>query len=40
MTTTIRRDNLLGFRSLWLGFRVRASGLWSRFSGSVFSVRV
>ena len=24
VTSTIRSDNLLGFRSLWLGFRIRA----------------
>ena len=39
---TIRRDNSLGFMSLWLGFRISAygQGLRSsfRFSGSVFSV--
>ena len=37
-TTTIRRDNLLGFKSLWLGFWISASGLWSGFSGSVFTI--
>jgi len=26
VTSTIRRDNLLGFKSLWLGFRIRAYG--------------
>ena len=24
VTSTIHRDNLLGFKSLWLGFRIRA----------------
>jgi len=44
VTSTIRRDNWLGFKSLWLGFRIRAfaQGLGSSFSfsGSVFRVRV
>ena len=35
VTSTIRRDNLLVFKSLWLGFRITASGLWSRFSAVV-----
>jgi len=25
VTSTIRGDNLLGFKSLWLGFRIRIS---------------
>jgi len=37
MTSMIRRDNWLGFKSLWLGFRIRVygQGLGSsfRFSG-------
>jgi len=44
VTSTIRRENWLGFKSLWLGFRIRAygQGLGSsfRFSGSAFRVRV
>jgi len=24
VTTTVRRDNLLGYKGLWLGFRIRA----------------
>jgi len=44
VTSTIRRDNWLGFKSLWLGFRISAygQGLWSSFrlSGSVFRIRV
>ena len=26
VTSTIRRDNLMGFKSLWLRFRIRAYG--------------
>ena len=48
VSSTIRRDNWLGFKSLWLWFRISAYGqdlwscLWScfRFSGSVFRVGV
>jgi len=44
VTSTIRRDSWLGFKSLWLGFRIGAygQGLGSsfRFSDSVFRVRV
>jgi len=44
VTSTIRRDNWLGFKSLSLGFRIRdfGQGLWSSFSfnGSVLRVRV
>jgi len=29
VTRTIRRDNWLGFKCLWLGFRIR--DFWSRF---------
>ena len=44
VTSTICRDNWLGFKSLWLGFRIRdcAQGVGSTFKlkGSVFTVRV
>jgi len=43
VTSTIRRDNWFGIKSLWLGFRISAYGqdLGSsfRFSGSVFRVK-
>ena len=43
VTITIRRDNWLAFKSLWLGFRIRAYcqclGSSFRFSGSVFRIR-
>ena len=35
VTSTIHRVNLLGFKSLWLGFRIRDNS-----QGLVFSVRV
>jgi len=44
VTSTIRRNNWLEFKSLWLGIRISAygRGLGSsfRFSGSVFRFRV
>jgi len=44
VTSTMRRDNWLEFKSSWLGFRIGAygQGFWSsfRFRGSVFGVRV
>jgi len=44
VTNTICRDNWLGFKSLWLRFRIRAygQGVGSSFKlrGSVFRVRV
>jgi len=43
-TSTIRGESWLGFKSLWLGFRIRAygqgDGSSSRFRGSVFRVTV
>jgi len=36
VTSTICRDNRLGFKSLWLGFRIRAYG---QCVGSVFKLR-
>jgi len=44
VTSTICRDSWLGFKSLWLGFRIRAygQGVVSIFKlrGSVFRVKV
>ena len=44
VTRTMRRDNWLGFKCLYLGFRISAygRGLGSsfRFIGSVFRVRI
>jgi len=44
MTSMIRRDNWLGLKSLWFGFRIRVCGQGLgpifRFRGSMFKVRV
>jgi len=42
MTSTIRKDNWMGFKSLWLGFRIRAysQGLGSGFRLSDSGIRV
>ena len=41
LTSAIRRDNLLGFKSLWLGFRIRAysQGLVVQCSALEFSLQ-
>jgi len=36
VTSTIRRDNWLGYKSLWLRFRIRAYG---QDVGSIFKLR-
>jgi len=36
VTSTICRNNWLGFKSLWLGFRIRADG---QGVGSIFKLR-